>query len=111
MCNVFSKENDLSITANCEYYYSLRKKYKATIQKKKRNYQNKIRSELETFHSHNQNDYWKLWDKLKTKNSTKSLNVISLQSFVSYFTEGSCPPKDAVSNFDVSFLEKVKTYL
>jgi hypothetical protein len=110
-CNDFSKHNDLSIETNHAQYNSLRKKYKALIQRKKRDYQKKIRSELENFHSINQNDYWRLWENLKTCNKSHCNELITLQSFESYFKSVSCPPENAVASFDMSFLESIRSSL
>ena len=110
-CNDFSMQNDVSVEANHDRYNSLRRKYKALIQRKKRDYQKKIRSELENFHSNNQNDYWRMWEKLKTSNKFHCNELITLQSFESYFKSVSCPPESAVSSFDRSFLESIRSSL
>ena len=111
ICNDFTKQNDLRVDTNRLVYNGLRKKYKALIQKKKRKHQDIIRLELESFHSNKQSDYWKLWDKLKNGNHSQSNELITLQTFESYFENVSCPPESVVSSFDMSFLETMRMSL
>ena len=63
--NDFAKTHDLNLQDKFRQYHSLKKSFKAPIQRKKRNFQDKIRNELCALERKNPCDYWKYWDKLK----------------------------------------------
>ena len=95
--------NDLNDNQR-ETDYMLKKRYKSVIQRKKREHQNRIRDELENFHSANQNDFWRFWNKLKQRNSTTTpRGKLTLQTFESYFSSIQSPP-DGIS---INFYKKV----
>ena len=111
--NDYSKSHDLKISSYREHYLLLKKKYKAVTQKKKRQYQNGIRTELNNFHSTNQNDYWKFWDSLKHKHNNSSVlsNKLTLQHFEEYFSSVQSPPDSSFSSFDISILNDARSYI
>ena len=64
-----TQTNDLNSTASFQEYNLLKKNYRATTQKRKREYQNKLREELSTMDSNDPQEYWKYWDRLNKNNS------------------------------------------
>lgn len=110
--NDYSKLHNLNIEYYRMYYFNKKKTYKSLIQKKKREHLSKTRSDLENFHSKNQNDYWKLWDKLKKANKPRNRSVkLNLQSFESYFSSIRSPSNSMISNFDLNSIEIAKSYI
>ena len=90
----------------------LKKRYKSVIQRKKREHQNRIRDELENFHSANQNDFWRFWDKLKQHNSTTTpRGKLTLQTFESYFSSIQNPPDGICINFDSTSLHSARSLI
>ncbi len=64
--------------------------YNRVKQKYKRQYQDKIRYKLETFHSNKPVLYWNLWRSLKPKPVHNS--KLTLQQFDTYYREQVKPP-------------------
>ena len=83
----------------------------ATMQRKKRVYQNKIRDELNVLELQNSCEYWKYWNKLKSNNKMKSANLITLDCFEKYFSELQAPPAEFRSKFDMQFLKYAEEYI
>ena len=105
IANNYSKMHNLDIESNFCQYLSLKKSYKATIQRKKRQYQNAIRTDLCNLECRNPTDYWKYWDKLKKNTKVTTVGTVSLHNFEEYFKKLQSPPCDLASNFDLKFLE------
>jgi len=108
LANDYAKNHDLDIEENLAQYLSLKKSYKATIQRKKREYQNSVRTELNNLECKNPVDYWKYWDKLKKSNKVTTVGTVSLSNFEEYFKNMQVPPRDSASTFDLEFLESVE---
>ena len=111
LANDFPKSNDINIEENFEQFMSLKKSYKATIQRKKRQYQSSIRNKLDSLQSKNPQDYWKMWDKLNKNNTCSAKSNISLECFENYFASIQSPPHEASSKFDFQFLKHVQNIL
>ena len=111
LVNNFARNHDLNVKDNFAQYHSLKKSYKATIQRKKRMYQNSIRNELNYLECKNPTDYWKYWDKLKNNNKGTTVGTVSLDDFEKYFENMQSPPSEAASKFDIEFLESVEQQL
>ena len=111
LTNDFAKHHDLNLECNLTQYHSLKRTYKATMQRKKRLFQNKIRNELEALESQNPIDYWKYWDRLNKNNKCQTTNGISLDTFEKYFVEIQSPPSEARSNFDMQYLSYVEEFM
>ena len=111
LANDYAKCHSLDNEENLLQYLSLKKSYKATIQKKKREYQNSIRIELNNLEHKNPTDYWKYWDKLKKHNRVTTVGTINLYNFEQYFKSMQSPPSDSSSKFDIEFLESVEQQL
>ena len=111
LTNNYAKYNDLNIEANLVIYHDLKRSYKATTQRKKRVYQNKIRDELNVLELQNSCEYWKYWNKLKSNNKMKSANLITLDCFEKYFSELQAPPAEFRSKFDMQFLKYAEEYI
>jgi len=108
--NAFVKTHDLNLDANLKRYHELKGVYKAMTQRKKRQYQSKIRDEL--CNRNNSQDYWKYWNKISTDTAySVSTNGISLETFETYFNSIQSPPDNAFANFDMEFLNKIEEYL
>ena len=82
--NSFSKNNDLNCTASQQHYKLLKNRYRAMTQRKKRQFQNSIREDLEQpcekMASNNPQDYRKYLDNLGKDISIKFANNISVTS-------------------------------
>ena len=65
----------------------LRAEYKRLIQKKKREYYNKVTLDLNQMSSNNPNEYWKFWKDSRKKNSGENLHIGS-ESFTDYYKNG-----------------------
>ena len=111
LTNDYAKTYDLNVQDNLLQYYSLKKSYKATTQRKKRIFQNKIRNELCELDMNNPCDYWKYWDRLHKNNSVSIASDISLDCFVKYFASVQAPPSDYTSTFDMQFLKYVEEFM
>ena len=111
LTNNFARKHDLNVEDNLDQYQSLKKSYKATIQRKKRIYQNSIRNELNNLECKNPTDYWKYWDKLKKNNKVTTVGTVSLGDFEDYFENMQSPPSESASKFDFEFLESVEQQL
>ena len=109
--NDFSKHKDLNTTASLHEYNTLKRSYRATIQRKKREYQDKIREEISAIESNNPQEYWKYWDRLNKNNSTTVASDISLNVFESYFVSVQSPPNSALSKFDGDYLKEIEEYM
>ena len=109
--NNFARKHDLNVEDNLAQYQSLKKSYKATIQRKKRMYQNSIRNELNDLECKNPTDYWRYWDKLKKNNKVTTVGTVSLDDFEKYFENLQSPPSESASKFDFEFLESVEQQL
>jgi hypothetical protein len=111
LTNDYAKTYDLNVQDNLLQYYSLKKSYKATTQRKKRIFQNKIRNELCELDMNNPCDYWKYWDRLHKNNSVSIASDISLDCFVKYFASVQAPPSEYTSTFDMQFLKYVEEFM
>ena len=111
LANDYAKHKDLNIEDNLAQYISLKKSYKATVQRKKREYQSKLRNELDNLELKNSVDYWKHWDKLKNSNKLTTVGTVNLLDFEEYFKKIQSPPSDSASKFDFKFLESVEQQL
>ena len=109
--NSFSKNNDLNSSASLQEYNLLKKNYHATTQRKKREYQNKLREELSTMDSNDPQEYWKYWDMLNKNNSITVASDISLSAFETYFASVQSPPSSALAKFNMHFLKDIEEYM
>jgi len=110
--NEFAKNHDLNIEHNLDIYHDLKKFYKSTTQRKKREYQRKVRNELRDMNLGNPRDYWKYWDRIQQNSRTfVTASGITLECFEDYFTSVQSPPQSAVSHFDMQFFKDVEQFL
>ena len=109
--NDFPKHNDLNKNDNLTEYVKLKKKYRATTQKKKREYQNKIRENLNRMETTNPQEYWNYWDRLIKNNNITITGKINLASFDEYFRTIQAPPDEAKLHFDMQFLEQAEIFV
>ena len=91
LANEYAKTHDLNIEEHNLRYKSLHKKYRYTVQRKKRQHQQRNRDELNRLNSTNQTECWKLWNKL-TNTQTKTPNLPDIDTFHEYFTGQIKPP-------------------
>ena len=108
LVNNFAKENDLTIVQNKLKYDSLRKTYRQLIQKKKRQYQQCNRNELEKMLGRNQSDCWKHWNKLKSIGKNQ-INRPDLHIFHEYFKQQSHLPERTY--FDRQNMQNINTLI
>jgi len=73
-------------------YRQLTKIYKSLIQRKKRQFQEANRQELNKLLDKDQSTCWQFWNKMKGKN--KINNCPTLETFHQYFCEQATPPSD-----------------
>ena len=72
--NDYAKQHDLSIISNKNKYSNLVKIHKQLIQRKKRQYQQLNRENMENLLGRNQADCWKHWNKLKRLGITNRID-------------------------------------
>ena len=101
--NNFAKHNDLSIACNKAEYLNLNKQYKQLIQRKKRQFQDSNRQNMEKLLNKNQSECWKEFNKLKRSNYTQS--GPDLNTFHLYFEQQSHPPSRDF--FDVEHIDYI----
>ena len=110
--NDYAILKDLNDNQYRENYYMLKKRYKSLIQRKKREHQNRIRDELENFHSANQKDFWRFWDKLKQSNCTTTpRGKLPLQIFESCISRIQSPPDSISVNFNPTSLHAARSLI
>jgi exonuclease III len=104
LVNSFAKNYDLSIELRKNEYNDLCKSYKQTIQRKKRQFQQINRDNLDKLFCGNQSECWKYWNKLKRSRTNKS-GAPNLNQFHEYFLKQSQPPSR--DYFDVEHMEYI----
>ena len=95
--NDFAKSHDLKSEVYNLEYKVLYKRYKYTIQRKKRLYQKANRDKLEKLRSTNQTECWRVWNDL-TNTKIKISKQPDIDTFHEYFTKQVYPP--TCSHFD-----------
>ena len=106
--NEYAKTHDLSLNIHNQQYHLLYKRYKSTIQRKKRQHLKLNRDKLDKLQSTNQTDCWKMWNKLTNTKQTIH-NQPDLNTFHDYFTNQTYPP--TCTYFDQSHMEEVDRYV
>ena len=94
--NTYAKRSNLTHTENNNYYHNLCNNYKRMIQRKKRNYNTKLKVNLEEMCSNNPKDYWCFWKRLQRQNLSES--TIELYQFYNCFLKQSEPPTGQNAN-------------
>ena len=67
--------------------FQLKKKYRITIRKKKREFKLNVLSNLEKMHSTNPKEYWKMVSDLQNSNKSTSQEPISSKAWYTYFSK------------------------
>jgi len=106
--NSFAKSNDLSVAVSKTEYGILCRKYKQTIQRKQRHFQQVNRENLEKLLGSSQAECWKFWKKM-TQLGTNQSNAPDLYTFHEYFTKQSHPPP--IDYFDNEHMENIANVL
>ena len=109
--NDYPKQHDLNMEDKLNEYSKLKKNYRATIQRKKRDFQNNIRDHLSNMNSNNPQEYWKYWDKIKKDCSVSIAGTVSLDSFDQYFSAIQAPPQESMLRFDMKFLNEIELFM
>ena len=121
--NEFAKKKDLALDQNKIQYGIMHKYYKQVTQKKKRQFQENNRKEMQSLIGKNQADCWKYWKKLKSVGKIQA-NCPDLDTFHNYFEQQSLPPErdyfdtesmahivNAVQNSGYSCSSELSTYI
>ena len=90
---------------NTDLINDLQREYKRITQRKKREYQQSIASDLNKLNSDNMQDYWRFWKKFKRK--CPDGNHITAQTFTEYYEN----LKPENPSFDSKFMQKVEKYI
>ena len=106
--NIFARQNDLSTELNKITYRKMHKDYKRIVQKKKRQFQDKNRKELENLIGKNQAECWKQWNRLKSTGKNQ-VNCPDLGTFHKYFEQQSFPPEREY--FDTNSMEQIVNFV
>ena len=85
----------------------LRKRYKRTLQRKKRQYKQGIAYELEHMNTNDPAEYWKFWRRYKSNHQNN--NHISIDTFNRHYMEMSKPTRN--NNFDYEYMAKISTFI
>jgi exonuclease III len=109
--NDYPKNHNLDINDNLAEYMKLKKEYRAKIQRKKREYQNNIRNQLNSMEVSNPQEYWRYWDRLKKDSKMSLVGAITLEDFDNYFQSVQSPPDRARSKFDMQFLDQIEKHV
>lgn len=112
LVNSFSKTANMSIPSMFSRFQELRKIYKRTIQCKKRQYQEKVRQQLESFASSGRHvKYWEQWNSFCRNNKVMVETHLKIDDFVHYFDVLKNPPESSVHQFDLEFLNEIQIAL
>ena len=106
--NNYAKQNNLGVAGNIYQYRSLHKRYKSTIQRKKRQFHKTNRDKLYSLQSQNQSTCWKVWNDLTTK-SSKPNSQPDLETLQEYFEGQAHPP--ACDYFDEEHMSDIDDYI
>jgi exonuclease III len=109
--NDYPKIHNLNINSNLEEYMKVKKTYRSTIQRKKREYQNDVRNQLNNMEATNTQEYWRYWDRLKKNSKVSFVGTISLESFDNYFRGIQTPPAESKLKFDMQFLNQIEVFM
>lgn len=90
-----------------KYQQDVNKRFKRTVQLKKRRYQQNLAINVADMHVKNPNDFWKYLKKLRVKQT--NIPDIDLETFTNHFKENSKPPQ--LPDFDYDFMDKLSNYI
>jgi exonuclease III len=110
--NIFLKNDNLRTVASQNMYQEMRKTYRQMTQRKKRQFQENLRQELDLQNIQGQVQFWKNWKSLSKQFKQNSVDeTITLEDFDVYFESVKNPPDNAFMHFDVDIIEEVKIAL
>ncbi len=104
----YSNKYDITIEPHCSYYTKLIKQYNRIKQMKKRNYNKKLRENLEHLQSNNPQIYWKLWKSIIKKSNTTH-STLTLNDHELYYANQISPPPTPY--FDTEAMETFKDFV
>lgn len=107
LADEYAKNYDISKTPHNENYKLLQQEYKRITQYKRRLHENGLKSKLENMHSTNPNDFWKLWNSLKTYCINNSTLTIEDQN--KYYKSQIDPPD--VEYFDNEHMREIEDFV